>query len=108
MVGCRGDGADAGAGWSAHPATLGGKSFGAQTLSAWALQSRSALYSSLRTFFLPVFSSPGLPRWPRGVHLLDAADILVSLSDRRQALRAPEKGQGLSPQRVKPDLVYSP
>src|ERR1700677_1090400 len=95
MLGCRGDGADAGDGCSAHPASLVGKSAGAQTVSARTLQSRSALRSPLRAIFLPVFSAPWLPRWLGGIHLLDPADILVPLSDRRQALRAPEKENNL-------------
>src|ERR1700677_363215 len=95
MVRCRGDGADAGDRCSAHPASLLGKSFGAQTLSPRPLQWRSALRSLLRAFLLPLFSAPGFPRWMGGVHLLDPADILVPLSDRRQALRAEEKENDL-------------
>ena len=45
--------------------------------------------------FLPLCSSPGLPRWPGRVHLLDPADILVPLSYRRQALRAAKKQKDL-------------
>src|SRR5271154_1692252 len=95
MVRCRGDRADAGGRCGSHPASLLGKSFGAQTLSPRPLQWRSALCAPLRAFLLPLFSAPGFPRRTGGVYLLDPPDILVPLSDRRQALRAEEKENDL-------------
>src|SRR5580692_1643518 len=95
MVRCRGDGADRGAECGSHPASLLGKSVGAQTLSARPLQRRSAVRSPLRAFFLPVFFAPGFPGWMGGVRLLDPADLLVPVSNRRQAVRAAEKENDL-------------
>src|SRR5580692_7268960 len=66
-----------------------------QALSPQPVQRSAAFRSTLCPLFLPLLPSPGLPRWPGGVHLLDLADVLVPLPDRRQALRASEKQKDL-------------